>query len=114
MCQFEYFEETTGVKFPSNTKTLHCFDNLEYLTINVRQIQKEEIEKFILRYRFEKLESEIELLGEQWLDTAYHIPVEGHYHELTGENGKSQWRYVIDRTTGKTWSQIIYPDWGGK
>ena len=113
----DYYERITGMKFPKDYQVLETFDNGEWLTGTVFEIDTATLQKFVQTYNFQSLKglNELHLHSLNYLDTykPNFASIRNIYFSSKSK-GKNSWTYVADLNSGKLWSEISYPDWGGQ
>jgi hypothetical protein len=119
----DYYEKSTGIIFPRDYKVVTSFDNGEFMTITILDLNKSDCKKFIDDNKFKSTEnidslplySPPNLSGLAWLDSCYgELPDKNLLaNEKSFPNGTG-WTYYIDTTTCRLYCQINYPDWAAK
>jgi hypothetical protein len=116
--QFEknYYERISGIKFPAKYKVLETFDNGQFLTATVFEIDSLTLLKFIKENNFDTLRNlgDLTMFSESVLKkykpaftTTTNIFV------IRKSKDKNHWNYVVDFNQRKLWAEISYPDWNG-
>jgi hypothetical protein len=99
----DYYEKTTRIKFPENYTVLETFDNGEYLTGTVFQMDSLTLLKFIIDNHFDT--------ASNYIDT--HIMSEGYFRKNKPIFNSRQNVYFI-RKSKRLWTEVSYPDWSGQ
>ncbi len=112
-----YYEKVSGIKFPAEYKVLETFDNGEWLTGTVFEIDNATLKKFVIANHFDTLQNlnEIHLISNNYLTRhkANFKTIQNIYFVRKSVN-KNNWTYVADLGDNKLWTEISYPDWGGQ
>ena len=114
----EFYQKTTSIPFPKDYKVEATVDNGEYLTITILDVEKNTLKAFTQKNNFIQVndESEMKLMGLQFLDSTYHNLPDSKMMLIKMEEklpGKIGWTYLADTTTGRLYCEIDYPDFGG-
>jgi hypothetical protein len=113
----EYYEARTHIKFPENYTVLETFDNGEFLTGTVFQIDSLTLLNFINEYHFDTVSSYLDthIMSEIYLKN--NKPVFSSTHNvyfIKKSEGKINWTCIADINSKRLWAEISYPDWGGQ
>ncbi|GAA3633681.1 hypothetical protein [Flavivirga jejuensis] len=132
-CDFEFFEKTSGIKFPNNVGIINCGDSLEGDVWVHLQFTKEDASDFISKMDFHSYSSAAEYIEE---DTDKILPFfpdndsietfEQNMSEKYVEIPKTDLTfianiskeeqyltYILNVESGMFWGHIAYPDWSG-
>lgn len=128
-CEFDFFENSSGIKFPESVEILDCEDDLEGLIwLHLKFDQKSAL-KFIttneMHQYSDKIENELyKLYGSE--DDQLIESVSTYINENVKPITKNQNTYlktvqtehqfviyIINKDSGYFWGQIGYPDWSG-
>jgi len=112
----EYYERISGINFPSDCKHIDTFDNGEFLTISVFEVDSLELANFCKGNHLVPCSESLFLRlygGAQLREPPPAKCYQGIYY-VDGERGKNSWIYVADIKRNLLWARIEYPDWGGK
>lgn len=115
----QYYQRITGIDFPLKYKVLETFDNGEWLTGTLLEVDSLELRKFILLYHFDTFTIK---------DKPYLTFVNNPYFKLkppaltnnselyflAKSKDKNNWTYLVDMKTKRIWAVIDYPDWSGR
>ncbi|GAB5528157.1 MAG: hypothetical protein Roseis2KO_60290 [Roseivirga sp.] len=114
-CNEEYFQSASGITLPEGTIRVDCFDNLEWRVEATFQLPQVDLEDFLSENAFEKMEGSLTPDSLFYLTKEHRqIPNNGHLYSITYSTpARTHWRYVLNKQTGKLWTFINYPDWGG-
>jgi len=113
----EYYEKVSGIKFPEDYKVLETFDNGEWLTGTVLKIDNIILKNFVAENGFDTLKNVNDL---HFLSNSYLNDYKAKFTEtknifyLSQARDKNSWTYVVDLNTNILWTEIRYPDWGGR
>jgi len=112
----EYYERTTRIKFPKNYTVLETFDNGEFLTGTVFQMDSLTLRDFISENQFDIVTNHFEtrMMSENYLTKNKPVfsSTKDLYFLRKGEQ-KIYWTYIADLNSKRLWTEISYPDWGG-
>jgi hypothetical protein len=112
-----YYEKISGIRFPDDYKVLETFDNGEWLTGTVLKIDNATLRNLIAVNRFDALQSprDLHFLSNSYLKE-YKVEFDGtkNIFYLSKSRDKNNWTYVADLNTNILWTEISYPDWGGR
>lgn len=112
-----YYEKISGIKFPDNYTVLETFDNGEWLTGTVLKIDNSALRNFVADNHFEPLKTLNDL---HFLSNSFLQDYKAEFREtknifyLSKSSDKNNWKYVADLNNNILWTEISYPDWGGK
>ncbi len=129
-CDFDFFENTSGIKFSENVEIIDCYDNLEgiiWLNLKFEPIIASE---FISRAKMlpynNVIDNEIDsLIGKsfdaQLIDSLTEFMNDGiqpitknqNTYLKTVERKHQYVTYVLNKKSGFFWGLIQYPDWTG-
>lgn len=112
-----FFEKTTLINFPSKYKVLEAFDNGEFLTGAVLQMDSLTLRSFINDNRFDSVSSYVDTYI---LSSGHYLsenkPVFSAYDNVYYKRESKQkvnWAFIADLNSKRVWIEISYPDWGG-
>jgi len=112
-----YYEKVSRLKFPDKYKVLETFDNGEWLTGTVLEIDSITLKKFVIENHFDTLQNlnDIHLASNSYLTRhkANFVATRNIYFVSRSIN-KNNWTYVADLNANKLWTEIGYPDWSGR
>jgi hypothetical protein len=113
----EFYEKTSRITFPKNYKVLETFDNGEFLTATVLQMDSSTLQNFVKENGFDTLSSylDIQLMSESY--SKENKPVFTSVHNvyfIRKTRQKIHWTYIADLNSKRLWAEISYPDWGGQ
>jgi hypothetical protein len=129
ICEFDFFENSSGIKFPENVDILDCEDDLEGLIWLHLKFDRKSASDFITKNEMhqysDKIENELfKLYGSE--DDQLIESVSTYLNEDIQQITKSQNTYlktvqtehqfviyIINKENGLFWGQIGYPDWSG-
>ena len=112
-----YYEKISGIKFPDNYKLLETFDNGEWLTGTVLMIDNATLKNFVADNLFDTIKSTNEL---HFLSNSYLKEYKAEFHGITNifylskSRDKNNWTYIVDLNKNILWTEISYPDYGGR
>lgn len=126
-CEFDFFENSSGIKFPESVEIIFCEDDLEGLIwLHLKFDQKSAIDfinknemhqysdklenslwKFAGIYDSELIESVATYLNEN----VQQISKNQNTYLKTVETEHQSIIYIINKDSGNFWGQIGYPDW---
>jgi len=128
-CEFDFFENSSGIKFPESVEIIDCEDDLEGLIwLNLKFDQKttkDFITENEMHQYSDKLENSLwkfagiddsELIEsvETYLNEKIQkIPKNQSTYLKTVETEHQSVTYIINKDSGYFWGQIGYPDWSG-
>ncbi len=115
-CSKEYMQSVSSIALPEGTLRIDCFDNLEWRVEGLFQLPEARLEVFLVENKFEKMKE-----GSTYDNFAFfylaeehrHIPDDSDLFVVTSPNDHTHWTYILDKNTGRLWTIINYPDWGG-
>lgn len=113
----DFFEKTTRIKFPKNYTVLEAFDNGEFLTGAVLQMDSLILQKFVNENHFDTASSflDIQTISENFLkDNKPVFTSIDNVYFIRKSIQKVHWIYIADLNTKRLWAEISYPDWGGQ
>ena len=113
----EYYEKTTRIKFPEKYTVLETFDNGEFLTGTVLQMDSLTLRKFVNDNHFDTARNYLDthIMSENYLTK--NKPVFSNPHKvyyIRKSEKKINWTYIADLNSKRLWTEISYPDWGGQ
>jgi hypothetical protein len=113
----EYYEKITRIKFPEKYTVLETFDNGEFLTGTVFQMDSVTLLNFIIENHFDTVRSYLDthIMSENYLKT--NKPTFNSTQSLyfiSKSEKKINWTYIADLKSNRLWTEISYPDWGGQ
>lgn len=128
-CEFDFFENSSGIKFPNNVEIIDCEDDLEGLIwLHLKFDQKSALE-FIMKNEMhqysDKIEDELfKLYGsedDQLIESVsiymnkniQQIAKNENTYLKTFQTEHQSVIYIINKESGYFWGQIGYPDWSG-
>ena len=112
----DYYEKSSGISIPGSSRVIESHDNGEWCTITSFLLNKEEMKKFILTYKFEWVQDFIPTVFGSWMlkkefpDT----DVINRLYHLNVSRNELHSSYLIDTAKRILWASISYPDWGGQ
>lgn len=113
----DYYEKVSGIKFPDKYKVLETFDNGEWLTGTVLEIDSTTLKRFVIANHFDTLQNlnDIRLISNNYLTRhkANFKTTKNIYFTRKSVN-KNNWTYVANIDDNKLWTEVSYPDWGGR
>lgn len=113
----DYYEKISRIQFPGKYKVLEAFDNGEWLTGAVLEIDSTSLRKFVVDNHFDTLKNlnDISLASNNYL-TKYKADFKTaqHIYFIRKSENKNNWTYVADLNDNRLWAEISYPDWGGR
>jgi len=112
----EYYEKTTGIKFPENYTVLETFDNFEFLTGTVFQMDSLTLLNFINENHFDSVTDHwsTRLMGDIYLKNKPVFSSTKNLYVKNNSNQRTGWTYIADLNSKRLWTEINYPDWRGK
>ena len=113
----EYYEKTTRIKFPKNYTVLESFDNGEFLTGTVFQIDSLTLRNFVNDNHFDTVSNYLDthIISENYLTKNKPLfSTTRNVYFIRKNDQKINWTYIADLNTKRLWTEISYPDWGGK
>jgi hypothetical protein len=112
-----YYEKISGIKFPDDYKVLETFDNGEWLTGTVLKIDNATLRNLVADNRFDTLQNskDLHFLSNSYLNK-YKAEFDGtkNIFYLSKSRDKNNWTYIADLKNNILWTEISYPDSGGK
>ena len=128
-CEFDFFENSSGIKFPNTVEILDCEDDLEGLIWLHLKFDLKSASEFIAQNEMhqysDKIENELyKIYGsedEQLIESVSTYinknvePITKNENTyLTTVQTEHQFViYIINKDSGYFWGQIGYPDWSG-
>ena len=128
-CEFDFFENSSGMKFPESVEIIDCEDDLEGLIwLHLKFDQKSTID-FVTQNKMHQYSSKLE--NSLWKfagidDSELIESVTTYLNENVKPISKDQNTYlktvqtehqsviyIINKDSGYFWGQIGYPDWSG-
>ncbi|MDO6490194.1 MAG: hypothetical protein ABJD66_08880 [Cellulophaga sp.] len=129
-CGFEFFEKTSGFKFPKNILIIDCYDSLEGMIWVHLEFDPKTASEFIIQNEMhqysDKIENELFKLhgseDDQMIkslttfmnDSIQPITKNQHTYLKTIKREHQYVIYIINKNSGYFWGLIQYPDWGGE
>ena len=113
----EYYEKTTRIKFPENYVVLETFDNGEFLTGTVFQMDSLTLRNFINDNHFDTVSNYLDthIMSENYLKKNKPIfSTTQNVYFIRKSEQKINWTYIADLNSKRLWTEISYPDWGGQ
>jgi len=113
----EFYEKTTRIKFPKKYKVLETFDNGEFLTGTVFQMDSLTLRNFINDNHFDTVSNYLDtrIIGENYLTKIKPIFRSTHdVYFIRKSEQKINWTYIADLNSKRLWTEISYSDWGGQ
>lgn len=128
-CEFDFFENSSGIKFPNTVEILDCEDDLEGLIWLHLKFDQKSASEFIAQNEMhqysDKIENELyKLYGSE--DDQLIESVSTYINENVEPITKNENTYlktvqtehqfviyIINKDSGYFWGQIGYPDWSG-
>jgi len=114
-----YYERITGIKFPEKYKVLETFDNGEWLTGTVFEVDSSILRRFIIVNHFDaftlKDRPNLNIFNVGYFKLR--IPDAKNIDNLfivARSKDKNNWTYLADMASNRLWAVISYPDWGGR
>ncbi|MFD2907219.1 hypothetical protein ACFSX9_00580 [Flavobacterium ardleyense] len=125
-CEFDFFENSSGIKFPNTVEILDCEDDLEGLIWIRLKFDQKSASEFIaaneMHQYSDKIENELyKLYGSEddQLIESVSTYINGKVEPIT-KNGNTYLKtvqtehqfviYIINKDSGYFWGQIGYPD----
>ena len=131
-CEFDFFEKTSGIKFPKNVEIIDCEDDLEGLIWLHLKFEEKDANEFIKDFKMHQYsdlqgdEKDVfyNQMGSKDQQTIDHIQMfmgdsinqitKDKFTYLKSLSKKPKGlTYVLNKESGLFWGQIQYPDWGG-
>jgi hypothetical protein len=112
----DYYEKVSGIKFPDKYKVLETFDNGEFLTATVFEIDSITLVEFIKKNHFDTPQNLTDLTSFSQSVLKNHKPIftsTKNIYLLRKSKDKNHWNYFADLNQKKLWAEISYPDWSG-
>lgn len=114
-----YYEKATKATFPAKYKVLETFDNGEFLTGAVLELDSLALRHFIVQNHLDTLRDRLGLGLIQWGVPYFKTErPEFKNNELlfsvSKSVGKMNWTYIAEPEKDKLWAVINYPDWSGQ
>lgn len=113
----EYYEMATQISFPENYTVLETFDNGEFLTGTVFQLDSLTLLQFVNENHFDTLNTfmDVHMLSENYLvENKPHFTATHNMYYIKRSDSTINWTYLADLKSKRLWAEISYPDWGGK
>jgi hypothetical protein len=113
----DYYERISGLKLPDHYTVLESFDNLEWLTGTVLQMDSAVPHQFVRANHFNRSQNlwDIRFMGNPYLQNhKADFQNTKNIYFLSGSKEKVSWKYIADLNSGELWAEINYPDWSGK
>ncbi len=116
---FEYVSRVTGIVLPVGSPQLDSNDNLQNMVVVYTQLQRQEIEPLIQKYRFQPAnQPQTGYDRTPWFLQGAMRELGFMHNSLPAEaqlyiRSECDWNAAIDITTGQLWIAVNYPDWGG-
>jgi hypothetical protein len=128
-CEFDFFENSSGINFPNSVEILDCEDDLEGLIwLHLKFDQKSALE-FITKnemhqysdnlenslWKFAGIDDSelIESMATYSNENISQITKNKNTYLKTVETEHQSVIYIINKDSGYFWGQIGYPDWSG-
>lgn len=116
-CSKAYFQSVSSITLPEGTSRIDCYDNLEWRVEVLFQLPETNLDAFLVANKFEKIETSSRADNFSFFFLAEehrHFPDESDLYLATSSNAnRTYWLSILDKNTGKLWTIINYPDWGG-
>lgn len=128
-CEFDFFENSSGIKFPKNVEILDCEDDLEGLIWLHLKFDQKSASEFISQSRMHQYSDKIENIAlkaqgsedDQLIRdvTTYlngdiePIPKNQNIYLMSFATEHQFGIYIMNKESGYFWGQITYPDWSG-
>ncbi|WP_407264587.1 hypothetical protein [Tenacibaculum maritimum] len=132
-CDFNYFEETSKIKFPKEIEIINCGDSSEGSIWVHLQFSKKDAIAFIGKMNFHSYSSSPEYLENDKSKTlpiypdnssieTFELNMDYEYIEIpkndrtkiaTISKEKQYLTYILNIESGMFWGHIRYPDWSG-
>ena len=128
-CEFDFFENSSGIKFPKSVEIIDCKDDLEGLIWLHLKFDQKSATEFVTKNEMHQYSDKLE--NSLWkfagIDDNELIKVASTYlnkniqqitknkktYLKTVENENQSVLYIINKESGYFWGQIGYPDWSG-
>ena len=113
----DFYEKVSHIKFPERYEVLESFDNGEWLTGTVLEIEGASLKKFIVENHFDTLQNinTIHFLSNSYLTRhKANFKTVHNIYFISKSVNKNNWTYIADLNDNKLWAEISYPDWGGR
>ena len=128
-CEFDFFENSSGIKFPENVEILDCEDDLEgliwlhlkfdresaleFVTTNEMHPYSDKIENELLKLYGSEDDQLIESVSTYINENVEPITKNQNTYLKTIQTEHQFVIYIINKDSGYFWGQIGYPDWSG-
>lgn len=113
----EYYEKATGIKFPQSYTVLETFDNGEFLTGTVFEMDSLTLRDFISTNHFDTVNNfwDTHIMSENYLTKNKPIfDTTNNVYFISKSDKNIHWTYIADLNSKRLWIEVSYPDWGGK
>ncbi|MCA0398930.1 MAG: hypothetical protein LCH51_16140, partial [Bacteroidetes bacterium] len=112
-----FYEKTTRIKFPEKCFVLEAFDNGEFLTGAVFDVDSMSFQNFIVTNSFDTVKSllDVNILSKNYLTK--NKPMFHSTRNLFFKRKVEQdhyWIFIADLNSKRLWTEIKYPDWSGQ
>lgn len=112
-----FYEKTTRIKFPEKCFVLEAFDNGEFLTGAVFDVDSLSFQNFIVTNSFDTVKSllDVNILSKNYLTK--NKPMFHSTRNLFFKRKVEQdhyWIFIADLNSKRLWTEIKYPDWSGQ
>lgn len=114
-----YYERVTGVTFPEKYGVLETFDNGEFLTGALLELDSLALRNFIVQNRLDTVRKKVGLGIISW-SVGYYRTEKPEFADnellfsINKSKGKVNWTYIAEPKKNRLWAVINYPDWGGQ
>lgn len=113
-----YYERVSGITFPAKYTVLEAFDNGEFLTGTLFEMDSLTLMDWVRRNHFDSLTDQYQMTFLNWGKPYFknEIPKYGSGERLfvrSESKGKASWVYMADLSRNRLWTVISYPDWSG-
>ncbi|MGK0308974.1 MAG: hypothetical protein ACI8RP_001941 [Urechidicola sp.] len=128
-CEFDFFENSSGIKFPESVEILDCEDDLEgliwlhlkfdrksaleFIKTNEMHQYSDKLENSLWKYAGMKDSELIESVSMYLNEKTQRISKNQNTYLKTVETEHQSVTYIINKENGFFWGQIGYPDWSG-
>lgn len=129
ICEFEFFENSSGINFPNNVEIIDCEDDLEgliwlhlkfdpksaseFIAQNEMHQYSDKIENELLKLYGSEDDQLIESVSTYINENVEPITKNQNTYLKTVEKEHQFVIYIINKNNGFFWGQIGYPDWSG-
>lgn len=113
----EYYERMTKIKLPEKYSVLESFDNGEFLTGAVFEMNSATLRNFIIHNQFNAANTYLDtyLMGAGYLiKNKPTFASKQHVYFIKKSEQNIHWTYIADLNSNRLWAEINYPDWGGR